>query len=497
MTLKPVEAERLLSNRFGDPAKAPTDYVIGFRTRTGKVLAMHRQASETRIWFQPPTPPEMDGVVLLAVPNNGNSNINGPLSPLARPDTLRVEIDTAAALQRFIDWYGGGSAVEIEDTLPVPRIADFKAIFERFQSLVTARSGHPFETFEDGLAASWESYKPLLRKHALALLAPDSWDEANIGSGSILRHVIDAIEIQKDSRTNLTNNLLFWQNRYGHANREHRILLEALQTPNQTREMERILFDFYRGNADDGATFDRLADMGGKYTLIAYLFFLKDMDRYMPIQPTGFDRAFRAMDIDFSTLRQCSWDNYSTYLAILAALRPLIASEAKLASVRLVDAHSLVWILASLMKLEAAGELAVSGGKASDGRVLGAREKSIIAMRLSVENTVKGSNGQVVERTVKNKELRMSRDELEATIARLLELQGDRCALTGIRLQFHGGNADKNLLPSLDRIDSDGHYEDKNLQVVCQFINFWKGDSDNEAFSDLLMLVRNQVDLRA
>jgi hypothetical protein len=149
------------------------------------------------------------------------------------------------------------------------------------------------------------------------------------------------------------------------------------------------------------------------------------------------------------------------------------------------------------MKLEAAGELAVAGGKASDGRVLGAREKSIIAMRLSVENTVKGSNGQVVERKVKNKELRMSRDELEATIARLLELQGDRCALTGIQLQFHGDNADKNLLPSLDRIDSNGHYEDKNLQVVCQFINFWKGDSDNEAFSDLLMLVRNQEDLCA
>ena len=29
-----------------------------------------------------------------------------------------------------------------------------------------------------------------------------------------------------------------------------------------------------------------------------------------------------------------------------------------------------------------------------------------------------------------------------------------------------------------------------NLQIVCQFINFWKSDSDNEEFKRLLMLVR-------
>ncbi len=494
MTLKTVEAERLLTARFGKPAKAPTDYVIGFRTGTGKVLAMHRQAVETRIWFQPPMPPALDGVKVLADPNNGNSNINGPLLPLARPDTLRVEIDGPAALQRFLDWYEGGAALAAISG-PSLRHDDFKAVFARFQSLVTARSGHRFETFEDGLAATWESYKPRLRDHALALLRADTWDEASIGAGTILQHVIDAIEIQKDSRTNLINNLLFWQNRYGHANREHRILLEALQTPRQRQEMERLLFGLYRGGADDAETFDRLAELGGKYTLIAYLFFLKDMDRYMPIQPTGFDRAFRVMGLEFSTLRQCSWENYTVYLSILEKLRPLIAQEAKLATVRLVDAHSFVWILATLLKLEAAGELAVSGGKPSDGRVLGGREKSIIAMRLSVENTVKASNGQIVERVAKNKEMRMSRDELEAVIAQLLDLQNNRCALTGIPLQFHAGDADKNLLPSLDRKDSNGHYEHGNLQVVCQFINFWKGDSDNEMFARLLMLVRNQDDV--
>jgi hypothetical protein len=84
----------------------------------------------------------------------------------------------------------------------------------------------------------------------------------------------------------------------------------------------------------------------------------------------------------------------------------------------------------------------------------------------------------------------MTSAELEKLLAFLLDLQGNRCALTGIPFHFHGPDADKNLLPSVDRIDSDGHYEVGNLQVVCQFINFWKGDSDNAEFQRLLMLVR-------
>ena len=84
----------------------------------------------------------------------------------------------------------------------------------------------------------------------------------------------------------------------------------------------------------------------------------------------------------------------------------------------------------------------------------------------------------------------MTPEELEKHIASLLDVQGDRCALTGIPFQFHGPDMDKNLLPSVDRKDSNGHYEVGNLQIVCQFINFWKGDSDNEEFKRLLMLVR-------
>jgi hypothetical protein len=427
MTLAIAEAEAILRSRLGEPAKPPTDYVVGFRTPSGKVLAIHREANETRVWFQPPAPPNLDGVRLLEGPSNGNSNINGPLAPLRAPTTLRMEVDSRGALNRFIDWYAGsaetprstGAAAHVD-------MRTFREAFTRFQTLIVARSGHPFTDFHEGLAATWESYKPRLREYALELLGAAGWSADEIGSGAILNRMIAAIEIQA-TVGDRTNNLVFWQNRYGHANRDHRIFLEAATNPKLRRDIERLLFGLFRGGADEGITFDNLRDLtGGKYPLLAYIFFLKDMDRFMPIQPTGFDRAFRALGVNFSTLRQCSWENYSTFNETLAALRPLLAETAGLTSVRLIDAHSFCWIFATLLKLEAEGSLTKTPGRKDEGRVLSGREKSIIAMRLSVENTVKNSNGQLVERTVKNKELRMTPTELEKLIASLLELQDNR-----------------------------------------------------------------------
>lgn len=490
MTLPVLAAKAILRQRLGAPVKE-VKYVVGFRTATGRVLALHPEQQETRLWYQPPEAPSLPGV--RRIPSAKNADLNGPVAALASPETPRVEIADADALQRFIDWYAGSAATSVL-VAAVPRIdaGSFAKVFARFQELVVARSGHPFTSFDEGLAAAWESYKPRLREYALELLGPQEWSENEIGSGTILKRMIHAIEIQA-TVGDRTNNLVFWQNRYGHANRDHRTFLEAATNPKLRRDIEGLLFGLFRGGADEDITFDNLRDLTGtKYPLLAYIFFLKDMDRFMPIQPTGFDRAFRALGIGFSTLRQCSWANYSTFNETLGALRPLLAETAGLTNVRLIDAHSFCWIFATLLKLEAEGSLTKTPGRKDEGRVLSGREKSIIAMRLSVENTVKNSNGQLVQRTVKNKELRMTSTELEKLIASLLDLQDNRCALTGIPFNFIGPSADKNLLPSLDRIDSNAHYEVGNLQVVCQFVNFWKGAGDNEEFRRLLMLVRGE-----
>ena len=194
----------------------------------------------------------------------------------------------------------------------------------------------------------WEAYKPRLRSHALRFLAPDTRSEKEIGSGAILQRMIEAIEIQ-DTRRNLTNNLVFWQNRFGHSNRDHRAFLEAILSTGWRRQLERLLFGLYRGAADEGATFDRLCALtDAKYPLLAYLYFLKDIDRFMPIQPTTFDRAFRDLGTGLITRSNCSWENYRSFNAALEEVRKALASVNGLSNVKLIDAHSFCFMLEKL-----------------------------------------------------------------------------------------------------------------------------------------------------
>lgn len=364
---------------------------------------------------------------------------------------------------------------------------DFTASFQRFQSLLTAFDA-PFTRFDEGLIAAWESYKPRVRAEALTRLGADSWTQDQVGSGTIVAKVIDAIEIQA-TRGDLNNNMVYWQNRFGHANRDHRALIEAATTGTGLQTLERLLFQLYCTDRDEGALFDELSEAtGAKYPLMAYLFFLKDMDRFMPIQPTGFDRVFVEIGLDFRTLRNCTWENYGQFNGILNALRKPIADLANLDHVRLIDAHSLLWLFSTLLRKEAEG--ALDKGEKAQSRYLGAREKSIADIKYSVGKTVFSSNGQVVPTTVKNKELHMSDVELDKLIRDLLTIQEDRCAITGLPFQFRGAQTDDNMLPSLDRIDSNGHYAKGNLQLVCRFINFWKQASDDGEFRRLVGIVR-------
>lgn len=370
-----------------------------------------------------------------------------------------------------------------------PKEIKFSIPFARFQELLKRFSGEPFTRFDEGLIAAWESYKPRLRDHALARLSTESWSEEEVGTGKIVERAIDAIEIQAP-HGDLTNNLVFWQNRFGHANRDHRALIEAKTTGVGLQRLESLIFQLFRGGTDEAILFEKLKEAtGGKYPLLAYLFFLKDMNRFMPIQPTGFDRAFEAAGLELRTRGKCSWQNYLAFNETLTSIQSAIETETGLKKVQLIDAHSLVWLFSTLIKKEAAGEL--NSGQQASERVLGAREKSIADIKYSVGKTIFNSNGQTVERKVKNKELRMTDYELDKLLRHLLKVQEERCAITGLSFQYRGSHDDQNMLPSLDRIDSDGHYEKGNLQLVCRFINFWKQASNDEEFRMLINLVRS------
>ena len=339
----------------------------------------------------------------------------------------------------------------------------FEEQFQRFTSLIPAYDdGRAFTDFDKGVVHRWEGYKLGLRDDALDILVPKTWTEVEIGSGTILERTIKAVEI-KD------NNLVVSQPRWGPGSSGHRVLLDARRDTELRFELERHLFDLFAGAADEGTTFCRLKDLlGPKYPLLGYLFFLKDMDRFMPIRPTVFDRAFHDLGIDLITTRKGSWENYQRFNAALGDVRSALAVMDGLMNVRLIDAHSFCWIIVRILKFD--------------------RKKAIDRMLDAVKHTVLQSHGQIVEQAVKNKELRMNPSELNELLGSLLEQQRNRCALTGIPFD----DANQNLRSSVDRIDSDRHYEQGNLQIVCQFVNFWKGDRDNEEFKRLLTLVRHE-----
>lgn len=117
-------------------------------------------------------------------------------------------------------------------------------------------------------------------------------------------------------------------------------------------------------------------------------------------------------------------------------------------------------------------------------------ERAAWVMADQALSTASQANGQQVLHTVKEKNCDLSKDELRGYIVNLLKDQERLCAITGIPLQFEPDVDDKEMLPSLDRIDSSGHYARGNLQVVCRFVNRWKSDAVDAEFRRLLGKVR-------
>lgn len=125
---------------------------------------------------------------------------------------------------------------------------------------------------------------------------------------------------------------------------------------------------------------------------------------------------------------------------------------------------------------------------------LDARQRAVARMVRTAEDTVRASLGPSVLQTPKRKRSKfVNHLAFQAYVDALVEVQDGRCAITELPLQFDGTEDDPEFLCSLDRIDSDGDYEEGNLQVVCRFVNRWKGSDADESFRRLMGIVRGRV----
>jgi hypothetical protein len=230
----------------------------------------------------------------------------------------------------------------------------FEEQFDLFrQKLRYYGNGEEFKSFAEGTPEKWELYKRYVYIEGRDRLDSKSWKREDIGTGKIIDKTIKAIEIHNvkspGHKTNLENNLLQWTLKNGEKGRTHNSLYESLETPQKTQEYEQVLFNFYQNITDDETSFNRFMDIAGrKYPFIAYLFFLKNREIYLPIAPETFDTAFRMLQIPFKTGYQCSWDNYQNYLKIIGHIKEKIEIKTGLTNIELIDAHSFCWMLVKL-----------------------------------------------------------------------------------------------------------------------------------------------------
>ena len=221
----------------------------------------------------------------------------------------------------------------------------FEKQYQAFIKFLEKKSSVPFISFASHpYTDEQEGYKYQIYRTARDKLSFQAWSKSDIGSGEIILATIEAIEFQN-------NNLVQWQSRYGDKNRPHQPLYEANNNTIKTEEIETALFDLYH-TANDENSFDELTKIFGKnYSLLAYLYFIKDSSKYLPIAPQYFDRAFVILGTDFKTSKRCSWENYSLYLHLINSVKSMLIEELK-NEVSLLDAHSFTWILSAQMEKE-------------------------------------------------------------------------------------------------------------------------------------------------
>lgn len=182
------------------------------------------------------------------------------------------------------------------------------------------------------LLGSEEDYKHTAAINGREALQVNLWNENWIGTGEIENRAKRAIG--KAGNLVYVNQQTDFRNRLDRNHKKY--------DPNA----ERVLYDIYCGTNPEAAFAEAIDTFGAKYDTIAYLFFMKDYEKYLPISPGNFDRAFQSVGINFSTSFKCSWNNYCTFIGIIREIQGLMSEMLPLDTApRLIDAHSFMWFI--------------------------------------------------------------------------------------------------------------------------------------------------------
>ena len=208
----------------------------------------------------------------------------------------------------------------------------------RFTSFITHKDGRQagFISFRDSnsFLGREEDYKSRIAEDARKELSFGEWKESWIGTGKIAACASKAIS-KAGNLVNMNQQIDF-KNRLTPEHAKYK------------KDAERVLYNIYRNSSYDESTAfaDAVETFGGKYDTIAFLFFIKDDSRFLPISPGHFDAGFAELNIEYTTSHNCKWSNYQGYIAIISEIRAVMEDMLPMQGTpRLIDAHSFVWVI--------------------------------------------------------------------------------------------------------------------------------------------------------
>lgn len=195
-----------------------------------------------------------------------------------------------------------------------------------------------FKGFNAGVIIETEKYKYDLRHQCLAILDVQTWSKSIIGKGVLAKKLLECFQLK-------SNNLLGDKRGVGEKALSYYKLLQAIESDENVDILESVAYDLFVESQDNQFTFERFVDFfGKKYSVLAFLFFLYNDKKYLPISTSNFEHAFRVLDNDSKLQKNCSWDNYNNYINVIKEVK--LAIEAVYdESINLLDAHSYCWMI--------------------------------------------------------------------------------------------------------------------------------------------------------
>lgn len=207
----------------------------------------------------------------------------------------------------------------------------FDSAYKKFKTVILSNSGGEIVDFKSNkYIDTHENYKHKVLENAKSTLMQQTWSENEIGEGRITKLVKKSIQPNViHNFQKVQNNLVNWRK------------VDDFRKRKFSLKEEQLYFNFYKSKIKNEIAFEQFHALGFSYQLIAYLFFIKDGNAFLPISQQKMDKIFESIGINFVTSNNGSWDNYQEYNEIFRSFRKQLAQIYP--GVNLLDAHSFLW----------------------------------------------------------------------------------------------------------------------------------------------------------